>query len=42
MFMLGSYASCSTWVMVFNMNIKDEHALPLCYIFGYLIQDHKA
>jgi hypothetical protein len=40
--MLGSYASCSTWVMVVNTNIKDEHALTLCYIFGCLIQDHYA
>jgi hypothetical protein len=40
--MLGSYVSFSTWVMVVNMNIEDEHALPLCYIFGCLIQDHYA
>jgi hypothetical protein len=32
--------SCSTWVMVVNVNIKDELALPLCYIFACLIQDH--
>jgi hypothetical protein len=23
-----------------NMNIKNEHALPLCYISVFLIQDH--
>jgi hypothetical protein len=26
--------------MVVNMNINDELALPLCYIFACLIQDH--
>jgi hypothetical protein len=26
--------------MTVLMNINDEFALPLCYIFGCLIQDH--
>jgi hypothetical protein len=26
--------------MVVLLNINDEHALPLCYIFACLIQDH--
>jgi hypothetical protein len=32
--------SCFTWVMVVLLNINDEHALPLCYIFAFLIQDN--
>jgi hypothetical protein len=40
--MLGSYASCSTWVMMVNMNINVELALPLCYIFVLTQNPHPA
>jgi hypothetical protein len=39
--MLGSSCLAAIiWVVVVIMNINVELALPLCYIFACLIQDH--